>query len=85
MSKLELVQAVKALAKDNLTTGPHWEVCHNLCQAHEGEPDYDWVHGLVHAIEGDVANAGYWYRRAGKTQVHDDTKLEWEYIAVQVG
>jgi len=23
-----------------------------------------WAHGIVHAMEGDVDNARYWYRRA---------------------
>ena len=29
------------------------------------EPAYDRLHALCHRIEGDVGNAGYWYRRAG--------------------
>ena len=26
-----------------------------------------WAHGIVHLMEGDAANARYWYRRAGRT------------------
>ncbi len=25
-----------------------------------------WIHALLHLIEGDEGNAGYWYARAGK-------------------
>jgi len=25
-----------------------------------------WPHGIVHAIEGDLDDARYWYRRAGR-------------------
>lgn len=25
-----------------------------------------WVHAYLHRREGDLGNAGYWYRRAGK-------------------
>ena len=26
-----------------------------------------WIHALLHVIEGDLGNAGYWYRKAGRT------------------
>jgi hypothetical protein len=44
------------------------EKAHQICQEHEGSPLYDWVHALIHRIEGDDANAAYWYRRAGRTR-----------------
>jgi len=25
-----------------------------------------WLHGIVHTLEGDLDNARYWYRRAGR-------------------
>ena len=25
-----------------------------------------WAHGIVHMLEGDLGNARYWYRRAGR-------------------
>ena len=30
--------------------------------------DAAWVHAHLHRIEGDLTNAGYWYRRAGKPE-----------------
>jgi hypothetical protein len=47
------------------TTGPGWTRAHDICQAHEGKPIFDRIHALIHRIEGDDANARYWYRRAG--------------------
>ena len=41
------------------------EAAHEIAQAREGEPLFDAIHALVHRIEGDHANAGYWDRRAG--------------------
>jgi hypothetical protein len=74
-------QALWWLARGGLRTGPDWERAHELCQAAEGEPDHDHVHALVHLIEGDLGNAGYWYRRAGRPRRSDDPAAEWESVA----
>jgi hypothetical protein len=58
-------KALKALQAGAFRTGPQWDEAHNICQAHEGEAVFDRIHALIHRIEGDAANAGYWYRRAG--------------------
>ena len=42
-----------------------WAAAHRLAQA-EDDADGAWVHAYLHRVEGDLANAGYWYRRAGK-------------------
>ena len=56
--------------------GEDWERTHQICQMHEGTPIFDWLHALIHRIEGDDANAGYWYRRAGKIpQSCDEQRL----------
>jgi len=55
----ELTRAVDlALAKD-------WEAAHAIAQRHEGDAAADWLHALLHKIEGDDGNARYWYQRAG--------------------
>ena len=43
----------------------HWDAAHNIVMAHE-DADCAWVHAYLHRVEGDLDNAGYWYRRAGK-------------------
>jgi hypothetical protein len=30
------------------------------------DADCAWVHAHLHRVEGDVSDAHYWYRRAGK-------------------
>jgi len=53
----ELTRAVDlALAKD-------WGAAHAIAQRHEGDAAADWLHALLHKIEGDAENARYWYRR----------------------
>ena len=53
------------------------EKAHEICQSHEGEAMFDWIHALVHRIEGDDGNAAYWYRRAGKTRSARPVDGEW--------
>jgi hypothetical protein len=42
-----------------------WNRAHGLIDDAEGA-DECWVHAHLHRVEGDLANAGYWYRRAQK-------------------
>jgi hypothetical protein len=48
-----------------LLAGGEWEAAHDLVQD-DPSPEAAWVHAHLHRVEGDLANAGYWYRRAGK-------------------
>ncbi len=55
-----------------------WTAAHGIAQQHEGTAACDWVHAHLHRIEGDLGNAGYWYRRAGKTMPGGDLAAERE-------
>jgi len=57
-----------------------WELAHKIAQD-DPTADGAWVHAWLHRIEGDLANAAYWYRRADKPQASDSTRLEGERIA----
>ena len=56
-----------------------WDAAHRLVQ-NFSDPLSCQIHGYLHAIEGDLSNAGYWYRRAGKKT--SDTALEEEWKAL---
>jgi hypothetical protein len=43
-----------------------WQAAHLLVQDHEDDPNCNWVHAYCHRKEGDLANAGHWYRRVDK-------------------
>lgn len=56
-----------------------WASAHGIVQADDGA-DAAWVHAWLHRIEGDVQNAAYWYRRAGKAAGEGCTDAEGEAI-----
>lgn len=40
-----------------------WQAAHKIVQ-NDASVKGSWAHGIVHMMEGDMQNAGYWYRRA---------------------
>ena len=42
-----------------------WQKAHAIVQNDNTEMGC-WAHGIVHLLEGDVGNARYWFRRAGR-------------------
>jgi hypothetical protein len=63
-----------------------WDAKGEWSRAHEiaqdiSSPDAAWVHAYLHRKEGDAANAGYWYRRAGKSPAQQALETEWDDIA----
>jgi len=60
--------------------GGDWYAAHKLVQQDEGEPKHDWVHAHLHRVEGDLSNAGYWYRRAQQPVESGPLDAEWAKI-----
>jgi hypothetical protein len=57
-----------------------WEAAHTVAQDIQ-TPEGAWIHAYLHRKEGDLANAGYWYRRAGRAESRDSLDVEWASIA----
>jgi len=38
--------------------------------------DAAWVHAYLHRVEGDLPNAGYWYRQAGRKRASGALETE---------
>ena len=59
-----------------------WHLAHELVQ-HENEGDGAWVHAYLHRKEGDLSNALYWYKQAGRRRPRTSLSLdeEWHSIA----
>ena len=56
-----------------------WDKAHKIVMD-EGGKDCAWVHAYLHRVEGDLGNAGYWYRQAKKPVAKDSLETEWERI-----
>ncbi len=63
--------------------GDEWRKAHEICQTKEGDPGHDLVHALAHWIEGDDANARYWYNRVGGGRAAT-IEEEWQRIAAKL-
>jgi hypothetical protein len=57
-----------------------WPLAHRCAQQ---QPDARgaWAHAYLHRVEGDLANAGGWYRRAERPVATGPLDAEWEAIA----
>lgn len=73
----ELPLSLEALWQDAKGS---WEAAHGLVQQREGEQACDWIHAYLHRKEGDLSNASYWYRRAGKPVSSATLEAEWTEI-----
>lgn len=57
-----------------------WTHAHEVAQAVD-TPAGAWVHAYLHRKEGDIDNARYWYRRAGRQEATGSLDAEWDAIA----
>jgi len=60
-----------------------WDRAHKCVQQHEDNADCNWVHAHLHHQEGDMRNAGGWYRRAGKPVANCSVEEEWMRLATE--
>lgn len=72
----ELSPALRAMWED---AKGRWNEAHSIAQDIEDRTG-SWIHAYLHRKEGDLGNAGYWYRRAGQPVAHDTLDEEWTRI-----
>jgi len=72
----DLPTALRAMWED---ANGNWASAHAIAQEMD-DPIGSWIHAYLHRKEGELANAGYWYRRAGKPPAQDTLDEEWRRI-----
>lgn len=60
--KDELLRAI------DLALAGQWDAAHEIVQEYDDDTTASWIHAVLHKIEGDLGNSGYWYRRAGRAE-----------------
>ena len=59
----------------------NWNAAHAIAQEIDDSTG-SWIHAYLHRKEGDLGNAGYWYRRARQSIAEDTLEEEWERIVL---
>jgi len=90
---MDLSEFKRSLAKTKPPTGlapalaalwwagkDEWEKAHRIVMDEAGK-DSAWVHAYLHRVEGDLANARYWYRQAQRPVSSKPLAEEWEAIS----
>ena len=61
----------------------NWEKAHSMVDSLT-DATACYVHAYLHRKEGDIWNADYWYRRAGKVRPDISLQQEWEIIVQEL-
>lgn len=77
----ELSEELKSLW---LAKKGRWHESHDIAQDIPTKTG-SWIHALLHTIEGDLGNAGYWYSKAGEPPISTgEIEAEWERLVNEV-
>ncbi len=76
MNKEALTIAVQAALDGD------WQQSHNIAQDYSDDTA-NWLHAVLHKIEGDVWNSQYWYARTHGKKYEDFSDATLELKAIQ--
>ena len=72
----QLILAIQLALDDN------WDASHKIVQ--DFSDHYaNWIHAVLHKIEGDEWNSKYWYQRTNGKQYEDYADSKEELLAIQ--
>ncbi len=59
-----------------------WRQSHNIAQDYT-DNTANWIHAVLHKMEGDVWNSKYWYAKTAGKNYEDFSDTNAELIAIQ--
>ncbi len=75
-NKAQLIQAC------SLALQGEWDASHRIAQNYS-DSTANWIHAVLHKIEGDVWNSNYWYARTTGKRYEDFRDASEELKAIQ--
>ena len=81
MNKEALIIAELKVAVQAALDGD-WHQSHNIAQEYS-DATANWIHAVLHKIEGDEWNSKYWYARTGGKAFEDFSDVNAELKAIQ--
>jgi hypothetical protein len=60
-----------------------WDKAHRIVMS-DNSREAAWVHAYLHRVEGDDANARYWYRQARRMAAKSSLDEEWDEILAEL-
>jgi hypothetical protein len=60
-----------------------WKRAHECAQEDRASTG-SIVHAYLHRVEGDLSNAGYWYKRAGRPPATGTVADEWAALTAEL-
>jgi hypothetical protein len=76
-NQAQLLEAVMQAQAGN------WDAAHNIAQDYS-DTTANWIHAVLHKIEGDTWNSKYWYARTSGHQYEDyGPDVAAELVAIQ--
>lgn len=60
-----------------------WDTSHNIAQIYK-DTTANWLHAVLHKIEGDEWNSKYWYAKTPNKKYEDFSDATKELIAIQI-
>lgn len=74
-NRQQLIQAC------NLALAGEWDTSHRIAQDYS-DSTANWIHAVLHKIEGDVWNSNYWYARTAGRRYEDFSDANEELKAI---
>ena len=76
MNKDALLRAVRLALDDE------WDASHRIAQDYS-DTTANWLHAVLHKIEGDEWNSRYWYARTAGKNYEDYADAQAELLQIQ--
>lgn len=81
-SDADTIKQIAALKQSvALALAGDWHGAHQIAQDY-ADPTANWIHAVLHKMEGDEWNSRYWYARTAGKQYADYSNVQDELYAI---